>query len=773
MRQGEKEALEAWAQVSVVRIFRRTGLLLSSALLLMGGAAASASAAAPILGDTWATGVTASVAVFHAEVNPNGEPTTYHFEYISEAGYQANVEAAKDPFTGALVYPVGIEANIGVSTSFEEAVQHAGGMKPATTYLYRIATENPSGPSLRRHEEDRDAVRGLDIRTARPPWLGDGLPDRQKRGRDPELQRGLRRRRPAGRLRQRHGDVQLDLLLRRRGPRRAGGEPVPRDPHLFRMGDPEHHPADGGGRLFERRRALPALLSGPVHRPGDQRRPLPHDGHRLPGPQSSACGKRGTGRLPELLPARHRTGAYHALLTASDVAFTDVTPENFDVIFAGATPDLGQVAVSSCAALTADATEALVGGDACDPNKQNVYLWSPTGLRLLNVLPGDSQGTPGARLAAQDALSDDGSRAYFVDNAGGGLYLNEAGSGSTLVSSGGVFQAASSDGGVAFFTQGGHLYRYTAPSGPATDLTPSGGVLGVLGASDDGGVVYYLDGTGVHRWDGNTSSVADAADPGNYPPTTGTARVSADGSRLLFLSDEDLTEFESFGATQVYMYSEPGTGGSSGLVCVSCNPSGERPEGDASIPGAIANGEFAGATQLYKPRVLTEDGGHVFFDSADGLLPKDTNGEPDVFEWEAFGVSGCGLAKGCILPISSGRGKEGASFVDSSLDGTDAFFLTDESLFGPDPGGVDLYDARVKGGFPEPTPPLACEGDACQALPPKPEDPEPGTGFLTDELNSAVKIKTLHRRHRRHRKHHAKNQHRKHRGSGKSKGGRR
>jgi hypothetical protein len=97
-----------------MRIFRRTGLLLSSALLLMGGTATSASAAAPSVGDTWATGVTATVAVFHAEVNPNGEPTTYHFEYISEAGYQANVEAAKDPFTGALRYPVAVEANIGV-----------------------------------------------------------------------------------------------------------------------------------------------------------------------------------------------------------------------------------------------------------------------------------------------------------------------------------------------------------------------------------------------------------------------------------------------------------------------------------------------------------------------------------------------------------------------------------------------------------------------------------------------------------------------------------
>ena len=131
-----------------MRIFRRAGLLLSSALLLIGGAAASASAAAPSVGDTWATGVNASVAVFHAEVNPGGQPTTYHYEYIDEAGYQANVEAAKDPFTGALRYPVAVEANIGVSNKFEEAVQHAGGMKPETTYLYRIATENSSGPAF-------------------------------------------------------------------------------------------------------------------------------------------------------------------------------------------------------------------------------------------------------------------------------------------------------------------------------------------------------------------------------------------------------------------------------------------------------------------------------------------------------------------------------------------------------------------------------------------------------------------------------------------------
>ena len=221
--------------------------------------------------------------------------------------------------------------------------------------------------------------------------------------------------------------------------------------------------------------------------------------------------------------------------------------------------------------------------------------------------------------------------------------------------------------------------------------------------------------------------MAAAPEPGNYPPTTGTARVSADGSRLLFLSDEDLTEFDSFGAIQVYLYSEPGTGGSSGLVCVSCNPSGERPEGDSCVPGAIANGEFAGATQLYKPRVLTADGNHVFFDSADGLLPKDTNREPDVFEWEASGSPAAGWQTGCIYAdIERARQRRRVLRRLQPRRHRRLSSSRTSRLIGRDPGGADIYDARVKGGFPEPMPPLACVGDACQALPPKPEDPRTG-----------------------------------------------
>jgi hypothetical protein len=177
-------------------------------------------------------------------------------------------------------------------------------------------------------------------------------------------------------------------------------------------------------------------------------------------------------------------------------------------------------------------------------------------------------------------------------------------------------------------------------------------------------------------------------------------------------------------------------------------------------------------TEAYKPRVLSSDGKRVFFDSEDALIPQDSNHEVDVFEWEAQGVGGCTRTIGCIGPISSGRGADGATFVDSSVDGTDAFFLTDTSLVKQDLGGLDIYDARVGGGFPEPVAPIPCVGDACQVLPPPPEDPEPGTGFFTPDTNPPLKFQKEH--HKKHKRHHKKHHHKKRRNhSRRGQGGRR
>ncbi len=419
---------------------------------------------------------------------------------------------------------------------------------------------------------------------------------------------------------------------------------------------------------------------------------------------------------------------FEALIGAADVAGKGLDPSSFEVSLQGASPDLGTVVLSTCAPLTAGAT------DGCPTSKPNLYKWSEaTGaLSLINA-------APGAELAAQaDAISSDGSRVYWRDLASGNLFLREGATNTQVdAAAGGAggFQAASTDGSVAYFTKAGHLWRYASGSG--TDITPAGEVAGVLGASADGSTAYFQDTSALKRWEegtaGTVAAGATAADPSTWPAATGAARVSADGTKLLFLSKSKLTGYDntdkvtSLPDTEVFLYDSL----TSTLKCLSCNPKGKRPIGPSTIPGASANGI---GLQAYKPRVLSTNGRRVFFDSGDALVTGDSNsqpvsgtGVPDVYQWEANGEGSCTQAAGCISILSNGALPQGATFADASSDGADAYLLTESSLVGADPGSVDLYDARAGGGFPEPQSPIPCEGDACQILPAVPNEPSLAT----------------------------------------------
>ena len=109
---------------------------------------------------------------------------------------------------------------------------------------------------------------------------------------------------------------------------------------------------------------------------------------------------------------RSGAGSFKALLTSAPA----IAAEDFEVDFAGASPDLAHVVLSSCAALTPEATEVPGLEGECDPAEQNLYERSGSTLRLINLLPGQSTGTPGAALAAQSrAISTNGSRVYWTD----------------------------------------------------------------------------------------------------------------------------------------------------------------------------------------------------------------------------------------------------------------------------------------------------------------------------------------------------------------------
>jgi hypothetical protein len=386
------------------------------------------------------------------------------------------------------------------------------------------------------------------------------------------------------------------------------------------------------------------------------------------------------------------------------------------------------------------------------------------------------------------AVSDDGEHAFFSSPATGDdeplaqtqVYRRSGGVSTVLASPskrstpdpqgplGKVFQTASTDGDRVFFTSseqltddsdtgpsrsGVDLYRYEVSTDTLVDVSAEVGdgvdarVRTVLGASEDGDRVYYLscdttsqgpcpDGVDLHVWhdeggpDGQTRLIATlesrATDLGFVKALTLDAgddrpvRVSPDGKMLLFHSAESLTGYRNQGFSQVFVYEAEANDGEGILSCVSCRPNGTPAHGDSAVPMT-----YQGGVGNDLSRALSEDGRRVFFNSADALLPQDVNGEHDVYEWEA----------GRLRLLSSGTSAAPSDFVGSSESGDDVFFATRDRLVGQDRDGLmDVYDARVGGGFASQNPveQPGCVGEACKpAVLGRPALPPLGSGTPT------------------------------------------
>jgi hypothetical protein len=163
----------------------------------------------------------------------------------------------------------------------------------------------------------------------------------------------------------------------------------------------------------------------------------------------------------------------------------------------------------------------------------------------------------------------------------------------------------------------------------------------------------------------------------------------------------------------------------------------------ASVPPPPAEPAPPGGIATLGPVASAAGGARIFFTSPEALLPGDSDGRPDAYEWEALGTGSCTAAApgyvagdhGCLGLLSSGRSGE-AAFVAASADGTDAYLLTAASLLPADADGLgDLYDARAGGGFPEPQAGVQCLGDECQGVPFVPQDPAPPTSFVSGPPN--------------------------------------
>jgi hypothetical protein len=94
--------------------------------------------AKPAISSSQATGVGAESAKLNASLNPDGLPTTYHFEYTEDADFQAHGfdNATRKPVPDAAA-GAGL-TKVTVSTSIT-------GLLPATTYHFRLVAVNPLG----------------------------------------------------------------------------------------------------------------------------------------------------------------------------------------------------------------------------------------------------------------------------------------------------------------------------------------------------------------------------------------------------------------------------------------------------------------------------------------------------------------------------------------------------------------------------------------------------------------------------------------------------
>ncbi|MGH2878059.1 MAG: hypothetical protein ACRDK4_00395 [Solirubrobacteraceae bacterium] len=216
-----------------------------------------------------------------------------------------------------------------------------------------------------------------------------------------------------------------------------------------------------------------------------------------------------------------------------------------------------------------------------------------------------------------------------------------------------------------------------------------------------------------------------------------TARVSANGRYLAFMSSRSLTGYDNEDVTsanpgermdqEVYLYQAPAqlSEGPGGLSCVSCDPSGARPIGvfdqglsstttpllvdnqeiwhKSWLAGSIPGWTFPDSDKrrgLYEPRNLSNSG-RIFFNSADGLVAQDTNGVEDVYEYEPDGVGSCALSGGCVGLTSSGISNNESAFLDAGgkgpggEEGEDVFFVAAAKLVPQDvDGALDIYDAH-------------------------------------------------------------------------------
>ncbi len=497
---------------------------------------------------------------------------------------------------------------------------------------------------------------------------------------------------------------------------------------------------------------------------------------------------------------REGNGEFQPLITTAPPSYQP-RDERFALLFQGA--NVGNGSVPGYTDLIFTANDALTGAvpnvapaaPAVEESESNLYQWQGGKLTLVNVLPGNTQAQANAKLAASPfdhSISDDGSHVFWTSNDE--LFVRIDGTETQKILDGGEFLGASADGSEALLSDG-CLYSLADESCKDELTEGKGEITGLLGSAQNLSHIYFvatqvLAGTNsegktpvdgkinLYVWEnGTTTFIRSYVEEGQGQASETTARawrrvytqrfaqVTDDGNFLAFSWAPHLTNYDNEGpcegnfgtlefydgpCLEVYVYAAA----KHRLSCASCNyVTGQTPLALSNL-SRPREGTLMAAIKL-PGNLARSGGGRLFFESQDTLVPQDRNGHiRDVYEWVPEGMEGCSDSRGCQSLISSGTSPTDASFVDSSPDGRNAYFVTRQQLLPQDQDELlDLYDARIDGGFADTTP-IPCRGEeACRG--PAAEAPAvqtPSSSTFAGPGNPKTKPKK--KKHKHKKKHH-------------------
>jgi hypothetical protein len=746
----------------------------------------------PVISGTGFDVASETEASLSAEIDPHGLQTTYHFEYVDDAAFQAS------GFTTAVKTPEGL---VGAGTEPVSVGVNLSGLSPGTEYHFRVVAQNCEGepPSSACVTEGEHAEgSGLEV-----PHEFATFPSNEPPSNCPNA---AFRVGPSAYL----PDCRAYEAV---SPPHSEGHPVT----AAGLGSISNGfpvalaSTNGESVLFETTMApLPGLVGngyvdryraarGPsgwvtqVESPSGAQMEIPNPGGASADLTTSFWMTSGGNYAPE-------SGS---LMVMGDSTTYIRRPDgSFELLGQGQLgtqpKTLGRFISPGGGHVIFTATKKLEEG-APEAPQVGIYDRTSDGvLHVISLLPGDAPlpDHPGTRYPYLGASADGTAVAFLVEASGTTTTYVRVNDETTIeVAAGDLeFAGLSSDGSILTYTLNGNVFSFDIGTESTTQIG-SGGQSTVANVSADGRRVYFISskkltpGAGpvsgknnFYVWDRDTGIISfigivtatdvsgegghdglglwtKAMDPASeVAPGIAASRTTDDGRFLVFESRANLTGQSALGKTAIYLYdAESGV-----LRCISCNPTLANPTSGGYLETLNGQGGDQDAPLDARGyaivRNIRSDGRMAFFETREALVARDSNGVQDVYEWEDAGVGGCKRQAGCLSLISLGRGGSPSYLYAVGAEGRDVFIATKDALVpGADEGTLVIYDARENGGFPVPTEATPCQLDSCQSPPTSPGSAAPGSAAVVGNGNvpkrgrhHPVRCKKNQRKVRRH-----------------------